>query len=78
MKFHYHFFFSYLKIGVFRNILMGKKALEVAGTYFNKRRKLGILDKDLGSSDVITTERVTRFTARVLRNCERIISIEYS
>ena len=30
-----------------------KKALKVAGTYFNKRRKLGILYKDLGSSDVI-------------------------
>ena len=41
----------------------------MAGTYFNKRRNLGILDKDLGSSDVIsvlTTERVTRFTVRVL------------
>ena len=24
----------------------------MAGTYFKKRRKLGILDKDLGSSDV--------------------------
>ena len=57
-----------------------KKALEVAGTYFNKRRKLGILDKDLGSSDVISvfrTEHVTRFTVRVLPTCGRIISIEY-
>ena len=39
----------------------------MAGTNFNKRRKLGILDKDLGSSDVInmfTTEHVTRFTVR--------------
>ena len=52
----------------------------MAGTYFNKRRKLGILDKDLGSSDVIsvfTTERVTYFTVRVLPTCERIISIKY-
>ena len=37
----------------------------MAGTYFNKRRKLGILDKDLGSSDVIsvftcTTEHITQ------------------
>ena len=31
-----------------------KKALEVAGTHFNNWRKLGILDKDLGSSDVIS------------------------
>ena len=39
----------------------------MAGTYFNERRKLGILDKDLGSSDVIsvfTTEHVTRFTVK--------------
>ena len=39
----------------------------MAGTYFNKRRKLGILDKDLGSSDIIsvfTTEHVPRFTVR--------------
>ena len=52
----------------------------MAGTYFYKRRKLGILDKDLGSSDVIslyTTERVTRFTVRVLPTCGGIISIEY-
>ena len=52
----------------------------MAGTYFNKRRKLGILDKHLGFSDVIsvfTTERVTRFTVRVLPTCGRIISIEY-
>ena len=52
-----------------------KKALEVAGTYFNKRRNLGILDKDLGSSDVIsvlTTERVTRFYSARFAN-----SIEY-
>ena len=51
----------------------------MAGTYFSKRRKLGIVDKDLGSSDVIsvfTTERVTRFTVRVLPTCGRIISIE--
>ena len=51
---------------------MGKKALEVVGTYFNKRCKLGILDKDLGSSDVIsvfTTERVTCFTVHVLPTC---------
>ena len=51
--------------------LRAKKALEVAGTYFNKRRKLGILDKDLGSSDVIsafTTERVTCFTVRRFAN----------
>ena len=50
----------------------------MAGTYFNKRRKLGILDKDLGSSDVIsvfTTD--TRFTVRVLPTCGWIISIEY-
>ena len=26
----------------------------MAGTHFNKRRKLGILDKDLGSRDVIS------------------------
>ena len=43
----------------------------MAGTYFNKRRKLGKLDKDLGSSDV------TRFTVRVLPTCGRNISIEY-
>ena len=46
-------------------------ALEVAETYFNEQCKLGILDKDLGSSDVIsvfTTEHVTRFTVRVLIN----------
>ena len=52
----------------------------MAGTYFNKRRKLGILDKDLGSSDVIsvfTTECVTRFTVRILPTCRGIISIEY-
>ena len=57
-----------------------KKALEVAGTYFNKRRKLGIFDKDLGSSYIIsvfTTERVTHFTVRILPTCGRIISIEY-
>ena len=38
---------------------------------FNKRRKLGILDKDLGSSDVIslfTTELVIRFTVRRFAN----------
>ena len=43
----------------------------MAGTYFNKRRKLGTLDKDLGSSDLIcvfTTERVTRFTVRRFAN----------
>ena len=59
---------------------MGKKALEVAGTYFNKRRKLGILDKDLVFSDVIsvfTTKRVTQFTVHDLPTCGRIISIEY-
>ena len=53
----------------------------MAGTYFNKRRKLGILDKDLGSSDVIsvfTTECITCFTVRVLPTCGRIISIVYS
>ena len=52
----------------------------MAVTYFKKRRKLGILDKDLGSSDVIsvfTTERVTRFTVRVLPTCGRIFAIEY-
>ena len=52
----------------------------MAGTYFNKRRKLGILDKDLGSSDVISvfaTERVTRFIVRRFSTCGRIISIEY-
>ena len=41
----------------------------MAATYFNKRRNLGILEKDLGSSDVIsvfTAERVKRFTVRVL------------
>ena len=26
----------------------------MAGTYFNKQRKLGTLEKDLGSSDVIS------------------------
>ena len=43
----------------------------MAGKYFNKRRKLGILDKDLGSSDVIsvfTTECVARFTVRRFAN----------
>ena len=52
----------------------------MAGTYFNKRRKLGILDKDLGSSDFIsmfTTERVTRFTVRRFSTCGRTILIEY-
>ena len=52
----------------------------MAVTYFNKRRNLGILDKDLGYSNVIsvfTTKRVTRFTVRRFSNCERIISIEY-
>ena len=52
----------------------------MAGKYFNKRRKLGILDKDLGSSDVIsvfTTERVTRFTVRRFSTSGRINSIEY-
>ena len=37
----------------------------MAGKYFNKRHELGILDMDMGSSDVIsvlTTERVTCFT----------------
>ena len=36
----------------------------MAGTYFNKPCKLGRLDKDLGSSDIIsvfTTEHVTCF-----------------
>ena len=50
----------------------------MAGTHFKKRRKLGILDNDLGSSDVIsvfTTERVTRFTVRRFSACGRIISI---
>ena len=45
----------------------------MAGTYFNKRRKLGILDKDLGSSDVISVFT----TERVLPTCGRIISTEY-
>ena len=52
----------------------------MAETFFNKQRKLGILDKDLGSSDVIsvfTTECITRFTVRVWPTCGRIISIEY-
>ena len=37
----------------------------MAGTYFNMRQKLGILDKDQDSSDIIsvfTTEHVTCFT----------------
>ena len=48
----------------------------MAGTYFNKRRKLGVLDKHLVSSDVIsvfTTERVTRVTVHILPTCGRII-----
>ena len=52
----------------------------MARTFFNKRCKLGILDKDLGSSDVIsvfTTERITRFRVRHFAICGRIISIEY-
>ena len=52
----------------------------MTGTYFNKRRKLGILDKNLGSSDIIsvfTTKRVTRFTVRRFATSGRIISIEY-
>ena len=52
----------------------------MAGTYFNKRRKLGILDKDLVFSDVIsvfTTKRVTQLTVHDLPTCGRIISIEY-
>ena len=51
----------------------------MAGTYFNKRRKLGILDKDLGSSDVIsvfTTEERHSFYSGVLATT-RIIVIEY-
>ena len=43
----------------------------MAGTYFNKQRKLGILDKDLGSSDIIsvfTTEHITRFTVQRFAN----------
>ena len=50
----------------------------MAGTYFNNRRKLGILDKDLGSGDVasvFTTERITRFTVRISPTCGKIISI---
>ena len=52
----------------------------MAETYFNKRGELGILDKDLSSSDVIrvfTTECATRFTARVLPTCRKIFPIEY-
>ena len=51
------------------------------GAYFNKRYKLGILDKDLGSSDdisVFTTERITLLTARVLPTCGSIFSIQYN
>ena len=43
----------------------------MAETYFNKRHKLGILDKDLGSTDIIsvfTTEGVTCFTVRCFAN----------
>ena len=50
----------------------------------NKRRKLGILDKDLGSSDgisVFTTELQLSASlvlqCGVLPTCGRIISIEY-
>ena len=43
----------------------------MAGTSFNERRELGILDKALGSSDAIclfTTERVIHFTVRRFAN----------
>ena len=56
----------------------------MAGTHFNKRRKLGISDKDLGSSDVIsvfTTELQLSVSlvlqCGVLPTCGSIISIEY-
>ena len=42
----------------------------MAGTHFNKARKLGILDKDLGSSDVIsvfTTE--LQLSASIVLQC---------
>ena len=54
-----------------------KKALEVTGTHFNKRRKLG-------SSDVIsvfTTElqlsALLVLQCGVFQSCERIVLIEY-
>ena len=49
------------------------------GTYFNKRRKLGILNKDVGSTDVIsafTTEVHQSFKSGDLATCKRIILIE--
>ena len=56
----------------------------MAETHFNKRRKLGILDKDLGSSDVISvfTTELQLSASLVLQcgalpTCGRIISIEY-
>ena len=39
----------------------------MAGTYFNKRRKLSILDKDLGSSDVISRFANESFRQRSFR-----------
>ena len=51
----------------------------MAGTYFNKQCKLGILDKDLGSSGVIsvfTTECITHFIVGILPTCGRIIATE--
>ena len=51
----------------------------MVGTYFNKRRKLGILNKDVGSTDVIsafTTEVHQSFKSGDLATCKRIILIE--
>ena len=57
----------------------------MTGTHFNKRCKLGMLDKDLGSSDVIsvfTTELQLSVSlvlqCGILPTCGRIILIEYA
>ena len=52
----------------FKNYFEGKishlKSLEVAGAYFNNRRKMAILNRDLDSSDIIhsSTESFNLFT----------------
>ena len=50
----------------------------MVGTYFNKQRKLGVLDNGLGSSDVFsvfTTEHVTHFTVQHFSSSRRLFRL---
>ena len=47
----------------------------MAGTYFNKRRKLGILDKNLDASDVISVFSVLSSLFSVLSSLFNVLHL---